>query len=147
VFVLVEQTRTRGPGAFPPPPWDFFQREEGQKFVEQLRRGPARLVSRPQIQAEFRGSKFRAVGKSVHIRPLNESFYDFQVNHLLWQLEKDRFDREMAKPLADRHIILQWRAERAQQFRKHQDPGNPDGNVRAPSTGGMKVLHVLANDI
>src|SRR6266446_2125348 len=50
VFVLVEQRRPGEPGSFPPPPWDFFQREQGQQFVEQLKRGPARLVSRPQIQ-------------------------------------------------------------------------------------------------
>lgn len=147
VFVLVEQRRARDPGSCPPPPWDFFQREEGRQFVEQLKRGPARLVSRPQIQAEFRGSKFRAVGKKLHIRPINESFYDFQVHHLLWQLGKEWFDSEMAKPLAERHIILQWRAERAQQFGKYQDPRNPDGNVRAPSTGGMKALQVLADDV
>jgi hypothetical protein len=73
VFVLVEQRRAREPGSFPPPPRDFFQREEGQQFVEELKRGLARLVSRPQIQAEFRGSKFRAVGKNLHIRPPNES--------------------------------------------------------------------------
>jgi hypothetical protein len=53
----------------------------------------------------------------------------------------------MAKPLVERHIILQWRAERAQQFRKYQDARNPDGNVRAPSTGGMKALQVLADDV
>ncbi len=104
-------------------------------------------MSRPQIQAEFRGSKFRAVGKKLHIRPLNESFYDFQIHHLLWQFGKEWFDCEMAKPLTERHIILQWRAERSQQFRKYQDPRNPDGNVRAPSTGGMRALQVLADDV
>jgi hypothetical protein len=72
---------------------------------------------------------------------------DFQVHHLLWQLGKEWFDRETAKPLAERHIILQWRAERAQQFREYQDPRNPNGNVRAPSTGGMKALQVLADDV
>jgi hypothetical protein len=147
VFVLVEQRRAREPGSGPPPPWDFFQREEGQQFVRRLKLGPARLVSRPQIQAESNGSKFRAVGNKVHIRPVHESFYDFQVHHLLWQLGKDWFDSEMAKPLAERHIILQWRAERAQQFRKYQDPRHPDDNVRAPTTGGMRALQVLADDV
>jgi hypothetical protein len=147
-FVLVEQRRVREPGAGPPPPWDFFQREEGKQFVEKLKRGPARLVSRPQIQAEFGGVKFRAVGKNLHKRPLNESFYDFQVHHLLWHLGKEWFDDEMKKPLEERHIVLQWRSERAQQFRKYQYPRNAaDANVRAPSTGGMRALQVLADDI
>ena len=147
VFVLVEQRIGRRPAEGPPPPWDFFQREEGQKFVETLKRGPARLVSRPQIQAVFQGSKFRAVGKNLHIRPVNESFYDFQIQHLLWQLGEEWFNREMAKPLQERHIILQWRAECAQQFRRYQDPRNPEGNVRAPFTGGTRALQVLADDV
>jgi hypothetical protein len=53
VFILVEQRHARGPGSFPPPPRDFFQRDEGRQFVEQLRRGPARLVSRPQIPSRI----------------------------------------------------------------------------------------------
>jgi hypothetical protein len=69
------------------------------------------------------------------------------VHHLLWQLGKDWFDAEMAEPLEQRHIILQWRSERAQQFRKYQDPEKPDANVRAPSTGGMRALQVLADDV
>jgi len=89
VFVLVEQRRVREQGSSPPPPWDFFQREEGRQFVETLMRGPTRLVSRPQIQATVGDQKFRAVGKKLYRRPLNESFYDFQLNHLLWLLGED----------------------------------------------------------
>src|SRR6266550_4554283 len=96
-------------------------------------------------EAKLGGTKFSAVGKNLHKRPLNESFYDFQVHHLLWHLGKEWFDDEMKKPLEERHIILQWRSERAQQFRKYQDPRNPDANVRAPSTGGMRALQVLAD--
>jgi len=107
-----------------------------------------RLTTRPQIQIDFQGHKFRAVGNKLHVRPENESFHDFQVNHLLWQMGKDWFDAEMAKPLDDRHVILKWRHERAEQFRKHQkpdqDPGSP---VAAPATGEGKALQVLADDI
>ena len=71
----------------------------------------------------------------------------FQVHHLLWQLGKEWFDCEMTKPIAERRVTLQWRAERSQQFRKYRDPRNPDGNVRAPTTGGMRALQVLADDI
>src|ERR1700704_1405685 len=41
VLVLVEQRRVREKGSSQPPPWDFFQREEGREFVENLTRGPA----------------------------------------------------------------------------------------------------------
>lgn len=53
----------------------------------------------------------------------------------------------MGKPLGQRHIILQWRTERSQQFGKFQDLRNPDGNVRAPTTEGMRALQVLADDV
>jgi hypothetical protein len=39
-FVLVEPRRVREKGTPPPPPWDFFQREEGRQYVEKLLRGP-----------------------------------------------------------------------------------------------------------
>ena len=147
VFVLVEQRGVREKGTPPPPPWDFFQREEGRQYIEKLMRGPARLVSRPQIQATFRGSKFRAVGKKVYIRPLSESFHDFQVNHLLWLLGEKWFAAEMAKRTDERHVILKWRAERNEQFKKYQNPDDPKALVRAPLTGGMRSLQVLADDL
>lgn len=147
VFVLVEQRRVREKGTPPPPPWDFFQRDEGRQYVEKLMRGAARLVSRPQIQATFRGSKFRAVGKKVYVRPLSESFHDFQVNHLLWLLGEKWYAAEMAKPPEERHVILKWRAERNEQFKKYQNPGDPKALVRAPLTGGMRALQVLADDL
>jgi len=147
VFVLVEERTIRGKGVSPPPPWDFFQREEGIRFIENVMREPARLVSRPQIQATVGENKFRAVGKTVHVRPREESFHDFQVNHLLWTLGKDWFDAEMAKPMEDRHVILKWRAERNEQLRKYQDLKTTTGPVRAPLTGGTRALQVMADDI
>jgi hypothetical protein len=147
VFVLLEQRRVREKGSSPPPPWDFFQREEGLRYIETLMRGPARLVSRPQIQAVVGDRKFRAVGKNLYQRPLNESFYDFQLKHLLWLLGGEWYNAEMAKPIEDRHIILKWRAERNEQLRKYQDPKDPGALVRAPITGGMRALQVLADDL
>lgn len=107
-----------------------------------------RLTTRPQIQTDFQGNKFRAVGNKVHIRPPNESFHDFEVNHLLWLLGKDWFDAEMAKALEERHVTLRWLHERAEQFRKFRKPAeDPNLPVAAPSTGGGKALQVLADDV
>lgn len=147
VFVLVEERTTRGKGTGPAPPWDFFQREEGRQFVETLTRERPRLVSRPQIQAIVGDKKFRAVGKTLYRRPLNESFYDFQINHLLWLFGEDWYNTEMAKPEEQRHVILKWRAERNDQLRRYRDPANPATLVRAPVTGGMRALQVLADDL
>lgn len=147
VFVLLEQRPPRVPGATVAAEQDFFQTGEGQRLAQMLTREPGRLVSRPQIQATVGDNKFRAVGKKLHRRPLKESFYDFQLNHLLWLLGEDWFNAEIAKPLADRHVILKWRDERNQQLRKYQDPNDLEGLVRAPVTGGMRALHVLADDL
>jgi hypothetical protein len=147
VFVLLEQRTAPGKGSSPPPPWDFFQRDEGIRFIENVMRGPDRLVTRPQIQANVGENKFRAVGKFVYRRQREESFHDFQIHHLLWTLGKDWFDAEMAKPVEDRHVILKWRGERNEQLRKYQALKNSTGPVRAPLTGGMRALQVLADDI
>jgi len=147
VFVLLEQRPPRTPGAPVAVEQDFFQTGEGQQFARMLTRDPERLVSRPQIQATVGQNKFRAVGKTLYRRPLKESFYDFQLNHLLWLLGEDWFNAEMEKPLEDRHVILKWRDERNHQLRKYQDPNDPEALVRAPVTGEMRALHVLADDL
>lgn len=147
VFVLLEQRKPRAPGTPAAAEPDFFQTPEGRRIVEALTREPSRLVSRPQIQSTVGDKKFRAVRNKLYQRPLKESFYDFQLNHLLWLLGEDWFNAEMAKPLDDRHVILKWRDERNQQLRKHQDPKDPEALVRAPLTGAMRALHVLADDL
>lgn len=147
VFVLLEQRPPRVQEAPVAAEQDFFWTAEGEFVLKMLTRKPDRLVSRPQIQAAVGDNKFRAVGKKLYRRPLKESFYDFQLNHLLWLLGEDWFNAEMAKPLAERHVILRWRDERNQQLRKHQDPNNPEAPVRAPVTGGIRALQVLADDL
>lgn len=107
-----------------------------------------RLTSRPQIQAVLGGQKIRAVRNSIYFRPEEETFYDFQINLLLWTLGKPWFDAEMAKPLEQRHIILRWRHERNELLKAHQKPGDdPKQPVKAPLTGSVKALQVLADDI
>ncbi len=107
-----------------------------------------RLTSRPQIQADFQGKKIRAVRNSIFIRPPKETFYDFQINLLLWTLGNPWFDAEMAKPLEERHIILRWRHERNELLNANRKPGDdPNQPVKAALTGNVKALQILADDI
>lgn len=107
-----------------------------------------RLTSRQQIQANFQGRKIRAVRNSIFIRPPEETFYDFQINLLLWTLGKPWFDAEMAKPLEERHIIMRWRHERNELLKANRKPGDdPNKPVKAVLTGNVKALQVLADDI
>src|SRR5215510_2661569 len=66
----------------------------------------SRLTSRPQIQLNFQDKKIRAVRDSIYIRPQDETFYDFQINLLLWVLGEPWFNAEMSRPLEERHIVL-----------------------------------------
>jgi hypothetical protein len=121
-------------------------RQRMQQMLQEL--GPARLTSRPQIQTEFQGKKFRAVRNVLHIRPQGETFFDFQINLLLWVLGKKWFDAEMSKPLEERHVILQWRHERNELLRAQQKPGDdPNNPVAIRPTGNVKTLQVLADDV
>jgi hypothetical protein len=109
---------------------------------------PRRLTSWPQIQADFHGQKLRAVRNKIYPRPQNETFQDFQINHLLWFLGEEWFNSEMAKPLEERHIILRWRHERNEQLWKQDSPGRDKSMpLKAPMTGGGKALQVLADDV
>src|ERR1700674_515457 len=126
---------------------------EGQSLADRMAQmsrelESPRLTSRPQIQANFQGKKFRAVRNSLHIRPAEETFFDFQINVLLWALGEPWFNAEMAKPLENRHIILRWRHERNELLRSNRRPGDdPSQPVSAPLTGNVRALQVLADDI
>jgi hypothetical protein len=126
---------------------------EGQSIIETMLQmsqemQPARLTSRPQLQAIFQGQKVRAVRNSIYFRPQEETFYDFQLNLLLWTLGEAWFKTEMAKPVEERHIVLRWRHERNELLRAHQNPGDdPNQPVKVQLTGNVKALQVLADDI
>ena len=135
------------------PEIDFFDTPAGRRIVEKAAEmrnppPPPRMVSRPQIQTVAFGKKIRAVRNALHYRPLEETFHDFQLNLLLWTLGKNWYDEQMRKPPGERHVILRWRAERNEVLEKHRDPSAPPNQpVRAPLTGNMKALQVLADDI
>jgi hypothetical protein len=128
-------------------------RAEGQSIVETILQmseelQSPRITSRPQIQATLDEQKVRAVRNSIYFRPKDESFYDFQLNLLLWTLGKPWYDAEMAKPLEERHIVLRWRHERCELLKANQKPGDdPNKPVAAPMTGNIKALQVLSDDI
>jgi hypothetical protein len=136
VIVIIEERPVKATNMF----------ERSLQMKNEMR--PPRLTSRPQIQADFQGKKFRAVRNTVHIRPQEETFYDFQINMLLWTLGETWFNAEMAKPLPDRHIILQWRHERNELLRSNRKPeDDPKQPVRVTLTGNLRALQVLADDI
>lgn len=94
------------------------------------------------------GQKLRAVRDTIYSCPPEGTFHDFQLNFLLWTLGEKWFDEQMLKPSADRHVVLKWRDERNEILERYRDPAAPPNQpVRAPLTGNMKALAVLADDI
>src|SRR6266446_2713635 len=134
-------------GAVRPPPPDMT------KVVQRMRRmheelKPLRMASRPRIQTEFKGKKVRAVRNKVHFRPLEETFHEFLVNHILWTLGQSWFDAEIKERPQNRHIVLQWRAELYDQLRQaKQEQGASSGPLAFVPTGNVQALIVLADDI
>ena len=132
---------------------EFFDTEVGHRIVEKAAQmmnppPPPRMVSRPQMQTLAFGQKLRSVRNGIHFRPLEETFHDFQLNHLFWTLGKKWFDKQILEPAANRHIVLKWRDERNEMLGRYRDPAAPRNQpVSAPLTGNMKALAVLADDI
>ena len=133
-------------------PHEFFETTAGRHVLEKavemmIPKKPPRMVSRPQMQAIFNGQKVRAVRNKIHFRPLEETFFDFQLNHLFWALGKEWYDEQMLKPPEERHVILKWRAERNELLTKYRKADAPSREpVKAPLTGNVKALQVLADD-
>jgi hypothetical protein len=139
VMILVEEQRTQS-----------MQTMEWIKHIAHRMAAarPRRLTSWPLMQAEFHGQKLRAVRNKFFVRPREETFQDFLINHLLWFLGEEWFNSEMKKQLEQRHVILRWRHERSEQLLKHDSADrNTSVPLKAPMTGGAKALLVLADDV
>lgn len=132
---------------------EFFDTPAGHRLLEKAAQmmnplPPPRMVSRPQMQIAAFGHKLRAVRDTLYACPPEGTFHDFQLNFLLWTLGKKWFAEEMIKPAVDRHIVLRWRDERNEMLERYRDSGSPPNQpIRAPMTGNMKALAVLADDV
>jgi hypothetical protein len=140
-----------GPVKGEPP--EFFETTAGRHVLEKavemmIPKKPPRMVSRPQMQVVFKGQKVRVVRNKIHFRPLEETFFDFQLNHLLWALGKEWYDEQTLKLPEERHVILKWRTERNELLTKYRKLDAPPGEpVKVPLTGNVRALQVLADDV
>jgi hypothetical protein len=132
---------------------EFYETPAGRHVLEKavemmIPKKPPRMVSRPQMQTVAFGQKLRVVRNTIHFRPLEETFFDFQLNVLFWTLGEDWYNAEMKKPPGERHVIIKWRAERNELLRKYRRPdATTNEPVKAPLTGNVKALQVLADDV
>jgi hypothetical protein len=136
-------SRNRGRRSAPIPP---EVREALQQSVKAERHRKASFGDvRPIIHADFQGHKFVAVGGTLHWSKNWRTFIDFLFDYLPKVLGPAWGKGEIAKPLPERHIVLQWFAQ-VGQFRARHRPG-PDGLSHGTPDGPTRAYLALAYDL
>lgn len=89
----------------PPPP--EVQRMLEQHKAREMQREEQQGLGRPIIGTEFKGHQFVAVGNKLYYGKW-KTFFDFLSHYIKVTLGSDWGNAEIAKPLEQRHPILQW---------------------------------------
>lgn len=80
---------------------DLFKAKEARRRGQQGQ-------GRPIISAEFQGYRLTAVGNQIHYSKNHKTFIDFLGDYIGTILGSEWGNAEIAKPLKERHQILQW---------------------------------------
>ena len=80
-----------------------FEKHKAQELQRQKQQG----LGRPIISTEHKGYRFVAVGNQLHYGKW-KTFFDFLANYIKNTLDGEWGNAEIAKPLAERHPVLQW---------------------------------------
>jgi hypothetical protein len=122
------------------PPEALRQRIDEHEAKE-LRREQQQGLGRPIIGTEFSGYQIVAVGETVHWGKW-KTFFDFLGDYMKTTLGREWGNAEIAKPLSDRHPIMQW-YDAVCHYQKRTIP--EPGKVRtAPMTGATAAYFSLA---
>lgn len=81
-----------------------MDRYEAQERIRQAQQGQGK----PIIAANFHGQQLVAVGNCIHHSPKWKTFIDFLDDYLKVKLTPEWGNAELAKPLGERHTIMQW---------------------------------------
>lgn len=82
----------------------IVQSQQAREALRQSQQGKGK----PIISAEFKGFRFTAVGNRIHYAKNHKTFVDFLGHYIRTVLGAKWGNAEIAKPLQDRHPILQW---------------------------------------
>ncbi len=103
------------------------------------------LTGRPFIGTIFKGNRMRAVGNTVHKRPLDETFHLFLLRTLSDWLTKEWFDEQQKK--VKPHPIIYWYLETEKNIAGSSDRERVSEKVSGVGlTGNMRSLLSLAYD-
>lgn len=123
--------------------------EEGKKQFErhkakELQRQKQQGLGRPIISTEYKGYRFVAVGSKMHYG-MWKSFPDFLTKYIKATLGADWGNAEIAKPLADRHPLMQWYDKCCHLQRAHAK--GPGILFSTPLTGAVSAYNRLAYNL
>ena len=112
--------------------------------VAELQRKKQQGFGRPIISIEHKGTRFVAVGNKLHYGKW-KSFADFLTNYVKATLGGDWGNAEIAKPLEERHPLMQWYDKICHLQRTHA--GEPGQLFSTPVTGAVSAYNRLAYNL
>ncbi|MHB1236854.1 MAG: YecA family protein [Gallionella sp.] len=131
---------------------DKFEKEifeQGRRHFEkhkanELQRQKLQGLGRPIISIEYKGYRFVAVGNHLHYGKW-KSFPDFLTDYIKQTLGSEWGNAELAKPLAERHPLLQWYDKVARLQTAHAK--EPGALFSTPMTGAVSAYNRLAYNL
>lgn len=112
--------------------------------VQELQRQKQQGLGRPIISTEHKGYRFVAVGNQMHYGKW-KSFHDFLGNYIKHTLGGQWGNAEIAKPLAERHPLLQWYDKICRLQAEHAK--EPGAVFSTPLTGAISAYNRLAYNL
>lgn len=112
--------------------------------VQDLQRQKQQGLGRPIISTEHKGYRFVAVGNRVHYGKW-KTFADFLVNYIKATLGVEWGNAEIAKPLIDRHPLMQWYDKLCSLQAAHAK--GPGVLFSTPVTGAVSAYNRLAYNL
>lgn len=125
--------------------------EQIKTLVESHEAKEARRLSqqgkgKPIISTEFQGYRLTAVGNQLHYAKTHKTFIDFLGDYIRNVLGHKWGNAEIAKPLEERHRILQWYDAICAFQRVHMK--KPQGEIQnMPTTGLLAAYYGLAYNL
>ena len=114
---------------------------ESSAAKERIRQAQQGL-GKPVISAKWHDRQFVAVGNSLHHSPYWKTFIDFLSYYLKTKIGSEWGNAEIAKPLTERHPLMQWYEALCQIQRRHiTTPGQP---AQIPVTGTIACYYSVA---
>ena len=122
---------------------------EGRRQLErhktrELQRQKQQGLGRPIISVEHKGYRFVAVGNRLHYGKW-KSFADFLFNYIKVTIGSDWGNAEIAKPLGERHPLMQWYDKLCHLQIAHA--GRPGELFSTPVTGAVSAYNRLAYNL